>query len=310
MPSPSPTAPPDVVRRADLLSPADLAQLGGLEVISKRVVDGFLLGVHRSPRRGLSAEFAELRAYQPGDDLRHVDWRMVGRSDRFFVKQFEEDTHLGAYILLDVSGSMAWSSDPESLPTKLWYGKLMAAALGLLLFRQGDRVGLGPFDHETREWLPARGGGRHQAEFLRRVASLEARGESRAEGVLRESALRLRRPGMVILISDLLMDASETATALRYLAHRGHQVVVLHLLDPGERELEGTGTLRYRDPETGDELQVPVGEVRAAYREAVDSALLEWRRALVPAGVDYLIADTSRPFGPALRDLLRSRARR
>lgn len=297
-------------RRADLLAPEDLAALGGLELVSRRVVDGFLLGMHRSPRRGLSAEFAELRAYRPGDDLRHVDWRMVGRSDRFYVKQFEEDTHLSAYLLLDVSGSMDWSSRPGSLPTKLWYARLMTAALGLLLFRQGDRVGLGPFDHEVREWLPARGGGRHQSEFLHRVAGVEARGESRAEGVLREASLRLRRPGMVILVSDLLMDFEPTATGLRYLSHRGHQVIVVQVIDPGERELAGSGTARFRDPESGREIRVPVPEVRDAYRRAVERTLLDWQRALRPAGVDHLIADTSRPFGPTLAELLRSRARR
>ncbi len=297
-------------RRPDLLGPAELAALGGLELVATKVVDGFLLGLHRSPRRGLSAEFAELRAYRPGDDLRHVDWRMVGRSDRFYVKQFEEDTHLGAYLLLDVSGSMGWSSQPGALPSKLWYGQLLTAAMGLLLIRQGDRVGFAPFDQGVRDWLPARGGRRHQAELLRRGAEQEARGETEAGEPVREVALRLRRPGMVILVSDLLLDAETTARALRYLSHRGHQVLVLHLLDPGERELSGTGTRLFKDPETGQELRVSVPEIRAAYRDAVEGAIRSWRAALRPSGVDYHLVDTSRPFGPTLRHVLRARARR
>jgi uncharacterized protein (DUF58 family) len=297
-------------RRGDLLDPEVLAALGPLDLLARRVVSGFLLGMHRSARHGLSGEFAELRPYRPGDDLRQVDWRMVGRSDRFFVKQFDEDTHLGAYLLLDVSASMEWSSRPDDLPTKLWYGRLLTAAFGLLLFRQGDRVGFGPFDEEVREWLPARGGGRHESRFLRRVAEVEAGGRSGASLPLRESALRLRRAGMVILVSDLLMDPGETASALRYLAHRGHQVIAVHLLDPGERELEGSGLRRFRDPETGDEVRVEVRAVREAYRRSVTEAVEEWRRALVPSGIDYLQVDTSEPFAPALRALLRSRSRR
>lgn len=304
--------PPSVPRerRPDLLGPEELAVLDDLEFLARRVVHGYLLGLHRSPRKGFSAEFAEVRGYRPGDDLRHVDWRMVARSDRFFVKQYEEDTHMGAYVLLDVSASMAWSSRPGRLPTKLWYGQMLAASLGLLLLHQGDRVGFGPFDVEVHDWLPARGGRRHQAEFLRRVASIRAGGETAAAGALRDAALRLRRPGTVILISDLLLDPEQTAHAARYLAHRGHQVVVAHLLDPGERELVGTGTHRFRDPETGTELRVSVPEIRHAYREAVDAAVKEWRRALRPSGVDYILVDTGSAFAPALRKLLRSRARR
>lgn len=303
-------APTSRSRAPELLGPAELAALGGLEVLARKVMEGFLLGLHRSRQRGFSAEFAEVRAYRPGDDLRHVDWRMVGRSDRFFVKQYEEDTHLGSYILLDVSGSMGWSSRPGSLPTKLWYGQLLAGAVGLLLFRQGDRVGFAPFDRKVRGWLPARGGRRHEAEFLKRVSTQEPGGETEAGDALRDAALRLRRPGLVILVSDLLLEPERTELALRFLSHRGHQVVVVHLLDPGERELEGTGRVRFREPETGAELRVTVPEVRAAYRAAVEEALRRWRGALVPAGIDYAVVPTDRPFARAIRDVLSARARR
>jgi len=135
------------LRRPDLVEPGALAQLGGMELIAREVVEGFLMGLHRSPHRGFSAEFAELRAYQPGDDLRYIDWRMYGRSDRYYVKQFEEETNLRAYLLLDVSESMAWSSDPASLPTKLWYARHLAGSLALILLRQGDSVGLSAFQN-------------------------------------------------------------------------------------------------------------------------------------------------------------------
>ncbi len=296
-------------RRPDLLSPAELAALGGLEFVSRSVVEGFLAGLHRSPHRGFSVEFAEHRAYQPGDDLRYIDWRMYGRSDRYYVKQFEEETNLRAYLLLDASASMAWSSDPGELPPKLWYGKQLAACLALLLLRQGDSVGSVVFDREIRTHVAPAGGRRHWHDLARTLSAAEARGETGAEDTLREIAGRLRRRGLVILLSDLLVDPEPTRLALRFLRHRGHEVLVLHLLDPGERELPGTGEARFVDPETGQEVPVSVPDLRSEYREAVRDALREWRRELVPHGIDYVVVETDRPMAHALRAYLHKRER-
>jgi uncharacterized protein (DUF58 family) len=298
---------PARARRGDLLTPQDLAALGGLEVLAKAVVEGFFLGLHRSPHRGFSAEFAELRGYRPGDDLRHIDWRMYARSDRYYVKQFEEETNLRAYLLLDVSASMGWSSAVGTLPTKLWYGRTLVGAFALLLLRQGDRAGLALFDDRIRGWVPSRGGPKQWVEFVRKLDSLEASGTTDASLALREVALRLRRRGLVILISDLLVDPERTLRALRYLRHRDHQVMVFHLFDPGERDLGGTGDARFRDPETAEELLVDVSEVRREYRAAVDRAIDEWRVALRPSGIDYHVVDTSRPLGQVLRAFLLKR---
>ncbi len=303
-----PTA-PNANRRAELLRPEDLASLGGLEIRTRAVVEGFFMGLHRSPHRGFSAEFAELRGYRPGDDLRHIDWRMYARSDRFYVKQFEEETNLRAHLLLDVSASMGWSSRPPILPTKLWYGSTLAAALASILLRQGDRAGLAVFDDRIRGWLSSRGGRRQWVEFVRKLDGLEASGSTDASTAIREVALRLHRRGLVVLISDLLIDPEETIRALRYLAHRKHQVMVFHLLDPGERDLTGSGDARFRDPETGEELLVDVTEVREDYRDAVELALNEWRRALRPAGVDYVLVDTAAPLATVLRAFLSKRER-
>ncbi|MEX0856444.1 MAG: DUF58 domain-containing protein [Gemmatimonadota bacterium] len=306
--NPTPNA-PGRTRRGDLLSSEELAALGGLEVLVEAVVEGFFMGLHRSPHRGFSAEFAELRGYQPGDEIRHIDWRMYARSDRFYVKQFEDETNLRAYILLDVSASMGWSSRPGSLPTKLWYGRTLAAALTHLLLRQGDRAGLALFDDRIRGWLAARGGRRQWVEALRRLESLEASGTTDASSALKEVALRLRRRGLVLLISDLLVDPEQTLRALKFLRHQGHQVVVFHLFDPGERDLTGTGDARFRDPETGEDLVVDVSDVRKEYREAVDRAVEEWRGRLRPAGIEYEVLDTAGAMGPGLRAFLRKRER-
>jgi uncharacterized protein (DUF58 family) len=267
------------------------------------------MGLHRSPHRGFSAEFAELRSYRPGDDVRHLDWRMFGRSDRYYVKQFEEETNLRAYLLLDVSASMGWSSRPGSLPDKLWYAKHLAASLALILLRQGDSVGFTAFHDTVAERVSPRGGKRQWREILRRLAPLESVGATSAEGALRDLAVRLRRRGLVILLSDLLVDPEATRTALRFLRHRGHEVLVFHLLDPGERELPTAADARFFDPETDEELQVTVADLREEYRQAVDHALAEWERSLKPYGIEYVVADTDRPFSRALRAYLHKRER-
>jgi uncharacterized protein (DUF58 family) len=295
--------------RPDLLDPATLAQLGGIELLARGVVEGFLMGLHRSPHRGFSAEFAELRAYQAGDDLRYIDWRMYGRSDRFYVKQFEEETNLRAQILVDVSESMGWSSSPGALPPKLWYGKLLAAALALVLLRQGDAVGMTAFHDRVVERVVARGGRRQWHEIVRRLHPLEARGGTSAHGALQDMAVRLRRRGLVVLLSDLLVPPEPTRTALAYLRHRGHEVLVFHLMDPGERELPATSEARFFDPETREERLVSVADVRSEYRDAVSAALAEWERALRHQGIDYHVVDTDRPLSTALRAYLRKRER-
>ena len=295
--------------RLDLLDPSSLSQLGGIEFIAREVVEGFIIGLHRSPHRGFSVEFAELRAYQAGDDLRHIDWRMFGRSDRYYVKQFEEETNLRAHLVLDVSGSMGWSSAPGYLPTKLWYAKHLAASIALILLRQGDSVGLVTFHDRVGLRVAPRGGRRQWHELLHRLTGVEAEGGTSAHTALKDLAVRLRRQGLVILLSDLLVDPEGTRTALRYLRHQGHEVLVFHLMDPGERELPAASDARFFDPETEQELQVTVADVREEYRTAVSKALQEWERSTKPHGVDYVVLNTDEPLSRPLRAYLRKRER-
>ncbi len=295
--------------RTDLLAPRELAALGGLEFVARSVVEGFIAGLHRSPHRGFSVEFAEHRMYQPGDDLRYIDWRMFGRSDRYYIKQFEEETNLRCYLLVDASASMAWTSG-GGLPPKLWYAKQLAAALALLLLRQGDAVGMVGFDEVARTHITPRGGRRHWLEVLHALESLGASGRTEAGSALRDITGRLRRRGLVILISDLLVDPVTTRLALQYLRHRGHEVLVFHLIDPGERELPpGVGDARFIDPETGEELPVSVADLRREYRDAVQHAIDEWRGTLRPQGIDYEVVDTDEPLAHALRAYLHKRER-
>lgn len=302
-------SPSEIHSRPDLLDPGTLASLGGIEFVAREVVEGFLMGLHRSPHRGFSAEFAELRNYQPGDDLRYIDWRMYGRSDRFYVKQFEEETNLRAYLLLDVSASMDWSSRPGVLPSKLWYAKHLAAAMALILLRQGDTVGMSAFHESVVDRVHPRGGRRQWHELVRRIEGLRASGSTLPHTALRDMAARLRRRGLVILLSDLLVEPEETRTALHFLRHRGHEVMVFHLVDPGERELPAAADARFFDPESQEELLVNAADIRSEYRDAVRDAIKEWERSLRTQGVDYHVVDTDQPLTLALRAYLRKRER-
>jgi uncharacterized protein (DUF58 family) len=300
--------PPSGERRADLLSPRELAALGGLELVAARVVEGLFSGLHRSPHRGFGVEFAEHRMYQPGDDLRFVDWRMFGRSDRYYVKQFEQETALRATILLDLSASMDWSSDPAR-PTKLWYARQLAAALALLLTRQGDAVGLAAFDDRVRVHVQVRGGEAHWRTVVRELESLTAGGRTDAAAPLTDAATRMGRRGLAILISDLLVDPGATRLALNLLRHEGHEVLVFHVMDPGERELPAVSDARFVDPETGEELPASAAELRDEYRRAVEGAVAEWNSALSAEGMDYLLVETDRPMALALRHYMRRRSK-
>ena len=294
--------------RADLFDPATLASLGRIEIIARWIVDGFMSGLHRSPRKGFSVEFAEHRPYQPGDDLRYVDWKIAARADRWVVKQFEEETNLRASIVLDVSRSMAWTGAAGRL-TKLAYGERLCAALALLLIRQRDAVGLIRFDETVRSAIPPRA---RSAQWRRIVGALMDPGAGRASDApagLAQAARLIRRPGMVVLVSDLLMDVPDVERAIRSLRALGHDITVLHLMDPAERSLMMSGEAVFVDPESDLEVPATVSEVREAYRDTVDAAIGEWRAALAAAGASYATVSTDAPFGVPLRRAFAARQR-
>jgi uncharacterized protein (DUF58 family) len=291
------------------LDPAHLASLGNLEFVARSVVEGFLIGLHRSPHRGFSVEFAENRPYVPGDDVRHVDWRMYARSDRYYIKQYEEETNLRAYLAVDTSASMDWTSAPGRLLSKLEYARLTAASLAYLLLRQGDSVGLLAFDDQIRVRVPPRGTRRHLGTLLASLGGLEGSGTTDAQGAIREVALRMRRRGLVVLISDLLVEPAETLRALHFLRHRGHEVLVFHLMDPGERDLPQAGDAVFFDPEDQSEIRTDSAGLRAEYVKAVEDAVQTWRLECRGMGADYHLFTTDTPLGPVLGEYLEKRSR-
>jgi uncharacterized protein (DUF58 family) len=290
--------------RLDLLDPLEVSQLGGIEVITEGVVEGFLSGLHRSPRRGFSVEFAEHRMYQPGDELRYVDWKILGRNDRLYVKQFEEETNLRAMIVCDVSRSMAWTGSPDTTLPKLAYAQRLIAALSLVLLRQRDATGLIIFDDEVRAVVPPRARLSHWRQLLHTLGELEAGAGTAAEPALRRVVDQLRRRGLVVFVSDLLLDRALALKALRFLRHRGHQVLVLHIMDPGEVTLGGPAEARFEDPETRAAVVLRPRDWAGAYRDTVRSVVGEWRLACRRHGIKYHRVTTNTPFGMVLREAL------
>lgn len=294
--------------RFDLIDPREAAGLAGLELLTEGVVEGFLTGLHRSPRRGFSVEFAEHRMYQPGDELRYVDWKLLGRKDRLYVKQYEEETNLRAMLVVDTSRSMAWTGAPERTLSKLAYAQRLAAALALVLLRQRDATGLIAFDDAVREVLPARVRRTHWNQLLVTLDGLTPGAGTAAEPALRRVVALLRRRGLVIFISDLLLEQDLAMRALKFLRHRGHQVMVLHLMDPAELELGGPAEARFEDPETRHGVILRPRDWADAYRETVTGVVGAWRRACRTSGMHYHHISTDTPFGLALRRVIARRA--
>lgn len=302
------TAPAPPSNRPDLLDPAHVASLGRMEIVARLLVEGFLQGLHRSPRKGFSVEFAEYKAYQTGDDLRFLDWKVLARSDRWMIKQFEEETNLRSAIVLDVSKSMDWSGSPSRL-TKLRYAEQLVAALALLLIRQKDAVGLIRHDQKVRSVITPRARTVHWQRIIRAMEEEGAGTDSLMNEALLQAGRMVRRPGIVILVSDLLVDQEQTMAALKAIRSGGHDITVLQIMDPSERELDISPEAIFTDTEGDLSVAATAAEVRSAYRTTVDHVISEWRDALLGVGCSHEVVFTDAPFGFPLRKAFAARQR-
>ncbi len=306
---PAPIPPRDAARR-DLrfLDPAILARLGTMELKARTVVEGFLAGLHRSPYKGFSVEFAEYRQYLPGDDLSTLDWKIYARSDRHYVKKFEEETNLDCHLLLDVSASMAYrGSAPMS---KLEYGSVLAAALAFLMHRQRDATGLIAFDDRITFRLPAGARGGHLHAVLLALEKMQPGSTSNVARPLRQLAEALMKRSLVVLISDLLDEPEAVIKGLRQLRFRGTDVIVFQVLDPHELTFPFTGASRFRDLESADEVLAEPSSIRDSYLRGLAGLTQQYDRELRGAGIDFVQLDTSRPLDFALLAYLAARERR
>jgi uncharacterized protein (DUF58 family) len=300
-------AAPATPRTSRFLDPAILARLGTMELKARAVVEGFLAGLHRSPYKGFSVEFAEYRQYLPGDDLAAVDWKVYARTDRHYIKRFEEDTNVECHLLLDVSASMNYGSGPM---TKMEYGSVLAASLAYLMSRQRDATGLITFDDRIRYRLPAGARPGHLHALLLALDRLERGVQSHMARPLRQLAEALLKRSVVIVISDLLDDPASVVRGLRHLRSRGNDVVVFQLLDPDELTFPFRGATRFRDLEDAAEVTADPLTVRDGYLRELHTLTATYARELRSDGIDYLQLDTSQPLDRALTTYLSVRGRR
>jgi uncharacterized protein (DUF58 family) len=292
--------------RTAYLDPAIIARLGTLELKARTIVEGFLTGLHRSPFKGFSVEFAEYRQYLPGDDLATLDWKVYGRTDKHFVKKFEEETNLECHILLDVSASMGYGSGGI---TKLQYASFLAAALAYLMNQQRDAVGLIPFDDKIIKMVPPRARPGHLTSLLVTLERLEIGARTDVAKPLNDLAEAIRKRGLVVLISDLLDDAGRVIQGLKHFKYRGTEVIVFQILDPAELRFPFERAARFRDVETADEVLAVPEAVREQYLEAINDLQERYRRELRLAGIDYVMLDTSIPLENGLMSYLLTRRR-
>ena len=293
-------------RELRYLDPAVIGRLGTIELKARTIVEGFLSGLHQSPFKGFSVEFAEYRQYMPGDDLQTIDWKVYARSDRYYVKKYEQETNLDCHLLLDLSASMGYGSGAV---TKLEYGSYLAAALAYLMARQRDRVGFMAFDEKVVSTVPVSGRPGHLRAILLSMHQLRLGERSDVSTPLHLLADMLTKRGMVILISDLLDDPAAVIQGLKHLRFKGSDVIVFHVLDTAELTFPFERATRFRDLETDDEVMAVPSLVREHYLEALRELIGLYERELRVTGIDYQLLDTSRPLDFALMSYLSHRSK-
>lgn len=269
------------------------------------VVEGFIAGLHKSPYHGFSVEFAEHRQYMPGDNIRNIDWKVYAKSDRYYIKQFEEETNLKAYILLDCSASMAYSSGDRI--SKLDYAGLLTAALSYMMLRQRDAVGLVTFDDKLRRYIPPRSKSGHLHLLLNEIAAQRPSEATDISATLHEMAERIKRRGLIIIMSDLLDDADKIISGLKHFRYNKHEMIVFHILDPRERDFAFSSEAVFKDMETGEEITTQPYQIKHDFAQQVKGFSDEIANACRQSNINYFPIDTSMPFDTALYAFLSKR---
>lgn len=291
---------------ARFLAPEVLAGINSLELLARAVVEGFVAGLHRSPYTGFSTEFAEYRQYLPGDDLRHLDWRLLGRTDRYFIKKYRADTNTQCHLVIDTSASMRYTTGQV---TKLQYAQFLAASLAYLVSRQQDAVGLIAFDKEVRAHIPARNRSGHMQTVYGRMAGLESGGETDLASMLHETAKRLTRRGVVILISDMYDEPERVISSLQHLRFKGNDIIVFHVLDQNEIKFEFSDMVLLEDVETAEQMPVQPEAFADGYRAAIEGHVKQLRELMAANRIDYELLTTDQPLDKALFAFLSKRAK-
>lgn len=289
------------------LKPEVVAKLSNIDLRARLVVEGFITGLHKSPYHGFSVEFAEHRQYMPGDEIKHIDWKVYGRTDRYYIKQFEEETNLKAYLIVDASRSMDYASNGRI--RKLEYASYLAAALAYLMIKQQDAVGLAIYDEKIRKYLPPRSTNSYLKLIFKELATLRGSSKTGTAPSLHEIADRIKRRGLVIILSDFFDNPDHVVTAFKHFRHRKNEVIIIQILDPLEKSFAFGSDSVFKDMETSEELMTQPWHIQKAYQEAMQKFLERYKRECRENGIDYLLVDTSTPFDVALLEYLMKRQR-
>lgn len=299
------------------LRPDVIAQVQRLDLRARFIVEGFVSGLHSSPFHGASVEFSEHRKYVPGDDLRTIDYNVLAKTDRLYVKKFQAETNLECYLVVDVSASMNYPDPGEAAAagrlSKLEYASCLAAALGWMMVHQQDAVGMAVFDNRLRTFIPARSTRSHLMQLLGELSRAAPESDQAGKGLataLHEVARRVHKRGLVIVLSDFLAATEEVVQALHHLRFRGHDLILFQILDYTEAAFPFEGLSRFEDPETGQELTAEPAAMRRAYLEALGRFREEYRRQAAAMRSDFVPIDTSMTFDRALIQFLIERQRR
>ncbi len=290
----------------EYLKPETLTRLSNLEFIARLVVEGFLTGLHKSPFHGFSAEFSQHRPYMSGDSLRFVDWKVYGRTDRYYIKQFEEETNLRSYIILDISNSMQYGN-PKI--TKARYATYLAAALSYLLILQRDATGLVLFDNQIRKTLPPKSIFSYLTVLLSAIEQQKSGTDTQISPVLHQIAEQFNRRGLIILISDLLDDPESILNGLRHFRHDRHEVLVFHILEESEQTFNFSGNIIFEDMENGERIKTQPAYIRESYRQQFQNYLKTIKNGLINDRIDYKLLTTRTPYDVALTEYLLKRKR-
>lgn len=293
----------------DVLAPSDLKQVSGLQFFARSVVEGFCSGLHTSPHKGFSVEFKQHRPYVPGDEIRRIDWKVFGRSDRYYIREYEEETNLRCHILLDASGSMAYQGAGDQ--TKFTYAKRLAACLAYLMMMQQDSVGLVTFDTEPRAFIPHRSRTSHLGVLIKTMEETETGGETELAGTFRNLVPRLHRRGLVVIISDCFGDVPGMLKSLAHLRHRGNEVIVFQIWDRDELEFPFKKWTRFINLEDDDHMRlVDPATIRKSYLANLERFRDDLQRGCRGHRVDLVPLVTDQPHAEALSRYLASRMRR
>lgn len=289
------------------LDPAVVSKLNSIELKARLVVEGFMVGLHRSPYHGFSVEFTQHRPYMQGDSLKNIDWKVYGKTEKYFIKQFEEETNLTSYVVLDTSKSMGFAYGSNI--SKLEYGSTLAASLMYLMIRQQDAAGLALYSDKIETILPPKSSRAYLNELLKSLAAVKASNATHTAESLNVVAEKVKRRGLVIIISDFFDDLNSVLTAIKHFRYKKNEVIIFQVLDPIEKSFAFGRDAVFRDMETAEEITTQPYQIQKAYQKAMNEFIDRIRLECLNAGIEYNLIETSVPFDKALFSYFKKRSR-